>query len=133
MAGYSSTPLIKKLGLKETDKVILINQPVDYYQLLGIKEGSLVIAGKAEAADFVHIFAKGSEEYINNLLESKKRLKKDGMIWISWPKKASKILTDLTENIIRDIALANGLVDVKVCAVDDTWSGLKLVYRLKDR
>lgn len=83
--------------------------------------------------DFIHLFVKDQKTFSKEFIRSKKQLKKDGMMWISWPKKASKVPTDLDENIIRDFGLKNGLVDVKVCAIDDVWSGLKFMFRIKDR
>lgn len=85
------------------------------------------------AVDFVHVFVKDKRTFQKLFNDQRKRLKKDGMLWVSWPKKASRVATDLDENVIREFGLKNGLVDVKVCAVDDTWSGLKFVIRLKDR
>jgi len=83
--------------------------------------------------DFIHVFVKESKVFQKEFLYCKKHLKKTGMLWISWPKKASKVATDLDENVIRDFGLEAGLVDVKVCAVDEVWSGLKFMFRLKDR
>jgi len=129
MAGYSGTPLAKKLGIKEGFKCIIINEPGKYFEWLP----GVVASSKATEADFIHVFATEYKIFSKLFLSNKKLLKKDGMMWISWPKKSSKVPTDLDENIIRDFGLKNGLVDVKVCAVDDTWSGLKFVYRLSDR
>lgn len=83
--------------------------------------------------DFIHVFTQNLKNFENEFLRCKKYLKKDGMLWISWPKKSSKVPTDLDENVIREFGLKNGLVDVKVCAIDEIWSGLKFVYRVKDR
>jgi hypothetical protein len=96
--------------------------------------GNLDIADEISTGhDMIHLFVKDRQDYLNRLPLLKDQIKQNGMIWISWPKKASKIVTDITEDVIRDEALKNGLVDVKVCAVDEVWSGLKLVIRLKDR
>ena len=111
-----------------------MNQPGHYFDLLGKIPESISIKKKLSGEiDFIHFFTKNKKEYLTNLPKLQKHLNKNGMLWISWPKKASKIPTDLNEDIIRNIALTNGLVDVKVCAIDENWSGLKLVYRLKDR
>lgn len=123
MAGYSGTPLVKKLGIKPGMRCLAVDPPKDYFKFeKAIKD-----------LDFIHIFSKDFKGFSKLFLSNKKLLKKDGMMWVSWPKKSSKVQTDLDENIIRDFGLKNGLVDVKVCAVDDTWSGLKFVYRLSDR
>ena len=132
MAGYSSTPLIKKLGIKPGYICSVIHEPPEYWNWLSpLPEG--VKVSKSGTADFIHVFAQDQATFQKYFLASKKRLHKEGMLWISWPKKSSKIATDLNENVIRDFGLRNGLVDVKVCAVDDVWSGLKFVFRLADR
>jgi len=134
MAGYSGTPLLKKLGIKENTNLYAFKPPADYFNLLGdLPEGVVVKGRPSGALDFIHIFVKEFAVFEKEFLRSQKYLKKDGMLWVSWPKKASKVATDLDENLIRDFGLKNGLVDVKVCAVDDVWSGLKFVFRLKDR
>lgn len=133
-AGYSSNPLYKKLGLNEGQTIVLINPPDNYYELIGDIAATLTIAKKnATALDFIHFFTNSQKEFTSMLPTLMKQIKKDGAIWVSWYKKSAGKPTELTENFIRDIALAVGLVDVKVCAVDDDWSGLKLVFRLKDR
>lgn len=133
MAGYSSTPLIKKLGIKDTSTLKLINIPSNYFKLLGINKSRLNIQNNTVSnIDFIHIFIKSKIE-LEILALLKSQIKKEGMIWISWPKKSANILTDINENIIRDEAIKQGLVDVKVCAIDEVWSGLKLIYKLKDR
>jgi hypothetical protein len=133
MAGYSGTPLIKKLGIKEGFKIKIVNEPNHYSELLGVLPHSVKRNSTGKDFDFIHLFVKGVAEYEKRLIKLKNEIKKDGMIWVSWPKKSSKVETDMNETIVRDTALAIGLVDVKVCAVNDVWSGLKLVYRLKDR
>ena len=134
MAGYSPNPLFKKLGLKEGQTVRLINPPANYDILIGEGIKSLVVRRNAgEDVNFIHLFTNKLSELQMLLPRLKNEIRKDGSIWISWYKKSAKQETELTENIIRDIALHEGLVDVKVCAIDDLWSGLKLVYRLKDR
>ena len=133
-AGYSGTPLIKKLGIKKGYSIALLDPPDNYWNLLGQLPASVVVKGAVDSElDFAHVFVTAKADLERRLPGIKDRVKPPGMIWVSWPKKSSGVSTDLTENVIRDIALATGLVDVKVCAVDQTWSGLKLVTRLKDR
>jgi hypothetical protein len=134
MAGYSQTPLAKKLGIKPGFNMMTINAPDYYYALFAdLPEDLIVDNGNKEKKDLIHLFTTEQKELVKLLPQSKKQIVPNGIIWVSWPKKAAKVVTDVTENSIRDIALANGLVDVKVCAVDETWSGLKLVIPLKDR
>jgi hypothetical protein len=132
MAGYSSTPLIKKLGIKEGALVLTVNEPTEYWDLLAPLPEVQIVKSKKEV-DFIHVFVTHQKEFKKEFLKRKAQLKKDGMMWISWPKKSSKVPSDLDENIIRDFGLTNDLVDVKVCAVTEVWSGLKFMYRLKDR
>jgi hypothetical protein len=133
MAGYSGTPLLKKLGIKPGYKIIIINEPAAYWDWLApLPEGTDSNAKNGEV-DFIHLFVKEKNTFEKEFLKNKKNLKKEGMLWISWPKKSSKVASDLDETIIREFGLKNGLVDVKVCAVDETWSGLKFMFRLKDR
>jgi hypothetical protein len=134
MAGYSGTPLIKKLGIKAGCS-IFVSQPSDtYIELLNPLPENVTFKDKLTGElDFIHLFVKERKVFEKEFTRSKKHLKKDGMLWISWPKKSSKVVTDLDENIIREYGLKEGLVDVKVCAVDDIWSGLKFVFRVKDR
>ena len=127
---YSSTPLFKKLGLKDGMNVKFINAPKGYVAQFS-KE--VKITSGDVPFDFIQLFTNKLEEYKSELPFLKKQLKKDGIFWISWYKKASGKKTELTEDFIRNYALETGLVDVKVCSVDEDWSGLKLVYRLKDR
>jgi hypothetical protein len=134
MAGYSATPLAKKLGIKEGFKIGLINVPDYYYSLFTDLPDNLIIADyPSQELDFVHLFTKQQSEFLQLLLIIKSTIKQNGMIWVSWPKKASKVPTDITEDVIRNYALQIGLVDIKVCAVDEVWSGLKLVIPVKDR
>jgi hypothetical protein len=132
MSGYSGKQLFLKLSLKETYRVRLINPPVNYFDLLQAPF-DFARAKKSEKADFIHCFVKSIDDLEKLFPQLKNDIQNNGMIWISWYKKSSGIETDVTENSIRELALENGLVDVKVCAIDDQWSGLKLVYRLKDR
>lgn len=133
MPAYSSTALVKKLGIKPGYSVMVFNEPKGYWDWLAPLPEDINVKTKGKDVDFVHWFVKENKIFEKEFQNKKGLLKKDGMMWMSWPKKASKVETDLNENIIRDFALKNGLVDVKVCSVDDIWSGLKLVYRLADR
>jgi hypothetical protein len=133
-AGYSGTPLLKKLGIKPGARVLLINAPAGYLAQLGpLPAGVTMLVAPEDGLDFVQLFSRESAEVAAWLPRLKAALAPAGALWISWPKRAARIPTDLSENLIRDMGLREGLVDVKVCAVDDTWSGLKFVYRLKDR
>lgn len=130
MAGYSPTPLNKKLGFKTDFRVCTRNQPDDYVKLVTPVPSGVSISNRfRKNVDLYHFFAKSRRELETQLPQLMKIIRQDGMIWVSWPKKASKVPTDVTEDVIRAIALPLGLVDVKVCAVDDVWSGLKLVIR----
>jgi hypothetical protein len=134
MAGYSSSPLGKKLGLKSGQTILLLNVPAHYRDLFtDFPDAVRPAAGGEKNIDFIHLFTKEKKELLTLLPLLKGRLSQNGMIWISWPKKASGLSTDVSENVVREVALQTGLVDVKVCAVDELWSGLKLVIRLKDR
>ncbi len=134
MVGYSGTPLVKKLGIKASHKIYLQNAPENYFVLLGpLPENVLFLDSLEEKADFIHIFVKSAAEMEAALFELKDKIVPNGTIWVSWYKKAAKIPTDVTEDIIRETALALGLVDIKVCAVDEKWSGLKLVIPLANR
>ena len=132
--GYSGTPLAKKLGIKQGFKIRVFNQPDYYYDLFSdLPTGIRELRDKKSKKDFIHYFAKNTAQLNKDIKQLRQEIEENGMIWVSWYKKSSKIETDLNENIIREIALSNGLVDVKVCAIDENWSGLKLVIRLKDR
>jgi len=132
--GYSGTPLAKKLGVKEGFTIRIVNQPEHYFNLFEDFPEQIDIRNeKKTKKDFIHYFTKQSKELDRDIVSLKNEIVPNGMIWISWPKKSSKIITDITEDVIRHLALANGLVDIKVCAVDDVWSGLKLVIPVKDR
>ncbi|MCH7675803.1 DUF3052 domain-containing protein [candidate division KSB1 bacterium] len=133
-AGYSKTPLVKKLGIKLGFKIHFANPPDNLQSLLGeLPEKTTTIVELNGPVDYIHFFTKSKDELRTQFPILKAALAQNGLLWISWPKKASKVTTNLNENIVRDIGLQNGLVDVKVCAVDEIWSGLKFVYRLKDR
>ena len=132
-AGYSGTPLAKKLGMKEGFRISLINAPEHYFELFTDLPANLYFENENEKVDLIHFFTKSKDEYMTLLPELKERIKSNGIIWASWPKKSSKVPTDITEDTIRDFAIKTGLVDIKVCAVDETWSGLKLVIPVKNR
>jgi len=126
--------LSNKLRLKSDQKVCILNPPANYNNLLGEILPDLQIVDELNNLfDFIHIFSKDKNELSNEFTKLKESIFKDGMIWISWPKKSSNIETNLNFNIVQDIGLKNGLVDVKVCAIDKNWSALKFVFRIKDR
>jgi hypothetical protein len=132
--GSSGTPLIKKLGIKPEMKVLVIHEPEEYFDWLGVNVSDQYIS-KNEVPAFIHVFAKNLAVFKKEMAGVLKFCKKNPtiIIWVSWYKKNSGISTDLSENIIRDFALQNNLVDVKVCAVSEAWSGLKLVVPLAKR
>lgn len=131
---YSTTPLAKKLGIKEDYTVLLVNEPKHYVLLFeDMPEVKYIIKPSVESVDFIHLFCTDKAKFEKQSLQLKAALKFTGMLWVSWPKGSSKIETDLSRDYIREYLLANGLVDVKVCAVDQDWSGLKFMYRIKDR
>lgn len=138
-AGYSGTPLAKKIGIKEGHVVLAIDAPADYEELLEGLADDVVIEKASSAGDgirrydVIHAFTKERAWLERALPTLRERILWNGMVWVSWPKKASKVPTDVTEDAVRGLALQNGLVDVKVCAVDEVWSGLKLVIPVKDR
>jgi Protein of unknown function (DUF3052) len=133
-AGYSGTPLWKKLGIKPDSTVLTINAPKTYRKLLpGLPSGVEFVTEGEPPLAFVHLFVASAADLAERLPALKAALAPDGVIWVSWPKKASGVKTDVTEDGIRDAALPLGLVDVKVSAVDETWSGLKLVIRVANR
>lgn len=134
MAGYSQTPLIRKLGIREDFCCYVSYVPAAYFQWISpFPNGAEVKERLAGEFDFIHLFVTDRRSFEKEFRRCQKHLKETGMLWVSWPKKASKVPTDLDENLIRDFGLSNGLVDVKVCAVDDIWSGLKFVIPVKDR
>lgn len=133
MPGYSGTPLPKKLGIKNGLQVTVVNAPPDVLKELRSPLAQCEIARDGKPVDFAMIFMKSRAILADEFRKMSKRLAPAGMLWVSWPKKSSGVATDLDENKVREIGLAAGLVDVKVCAVTDVWSGLKFVRRLKDR
>lgn len=133
-AGYSGTPLAKKLGIKENYLCYFQHIPDYYFNLFDtLPEIEAIEQPKAESLDFAHVFLMSQAEMKTFVPAIKTYLKKTGSLWVSWPKKSAKLDSDLDGNIVRKYGLDLGLVDVKVAAVDDTWSGLKFMYRIKDR
>jgi hypothetical protein len=147
MPGYSGTPLAKKLGIKPGFRVAFIAAPAEVLAELkpALAECEKVERGRVQkevgrsrapekaGLDFAMLFPKSSAELQKEVHRLAKQIAPAGMLWVSWPKKSSGVATDVSENLVRDVGLASGLVDVKVCAVTDVWSGLKFVRRLKDR
>jgi hypothetical protein len=135
MAGYSGTPLLKKLGIKAGYSVLIVNEPDSYLEMLGEfpEDAEVVDSNYSELVDFIHVFCKNEKELHNYLPPLKTKLAKTGTLWVSWIKKSSKLKTDISGNEVRSLGLQIGLVDVKVCAVDENWSGLKFMYRKEDR
>ena len=129
-AGYSGTPLVRKLGIRDDATVVTIRAPRDYASLVAPLPGGARIVTRVPARPaFVHLFATTRAQLAADLPTLRARLVDDGVVWVSWPKKSARVTTDVTEDVIRAVALPLGFVDVKVCAVDATWSGLKLVVR----
>jgi len=128
--GYSGTPLVKKLGIKANIELCALNAPDEYAALVApLPDGVRTVKKFAPSADLIHLFVTLRIDLEDTLTAIRPKLKADGAVWVSWPKKASKAQTDITEDTIRAVALPMGLVDIKVCAVDEKWSGLKLVIR----
>ena len=123
MAGYSANPLSKKLGIKEGYRVYTKNEPKNYMELLDpLPDDVTFLRRLSNELDMIHFFTKNRQELLSSLNKLISHIKQNGMIWVSWPKKSSKVETDMTEDVIREIALPLGIVDIKVCAIDDTWS-----------
>ena len=134
MAGYSGTPLPKKLGIKENHRLALINAPVGFAATLGPLPAGVTLVKQTRAPlDVIVFFTKNSNELWQRFGELAAKLSPAGGLWIAWPKKTSGVATDLTDNVVRQTGLEMGLVDNKVCAIDETWSGLRFVIRVKDR
>jgi hypothetical protein len=133
MAGYSRTPLPQKLGIKPGTTVVVINEPPQYRKLLGKLDRVTFSNRIAADSGFVHFFSTNRNELEKKLLILREKIADNGTIWVSWPKKSANVPTDITEDVVREIALPLGLVDIKVCAVDETWSGLKLMIRREKR
>jgi hypothetical protein len=134
MSGYSGTPLAKKLGIAPGGRVYLHDAPAHYAELVApLPAGARMVSQADAGADLLHVFSH-ERAVLGKLLKSlRTRMRPDAALWVSWPKKSSGVATDLTEDVIRSLALPLGLVDIKVCAVDETWSGLKLVIRKSER
>ena len=132
MAGYSGTPLVKKLGIKPQERLALVSAPKGFKSELVDLPKSVMMVGEKEAEAAV-VFAKSMAEFKKSFAAAAKRMTTNGMVWAAWPKKASGIQTDLDESKIREFGLSMGLVDIKVCAINETWSGLKFVIPVKDR
>jgi len=133
-AGYSETPLTKKLGIKADFTILLINAPDNYAELLDPLPAGVSLAPEFSSdIDLVHLFTNSSDELFRKLDQTRKFIRQNGSIWVSWYKKAAKLPTEITEDTVREAAFPLGLVDVKVCAVDEKWSGLKLVIRKENR
>jgi hypothetical protein len=134
MAGYSGKPLAQKLGIKPGMTMVTLNEPPTYRRSLGKEADAVNFSGRVTAdCDFVHIFARRRSELQAQLKRLRGKLADAGTIWVSWPKKSARVPTDITEDEIRAVALPLGFVDIKVCAVDETWSGLKLMIRREER
>ena len=134
MAGYSGKALVQKIGLKAGHTLALAGEPKDFIKELDPLPGDVtVVTGGNKPLDCVILFASEAHGLEARMMRWAKRLAPAGMLWVTWPKKASKVVTDVTEAMVRQTGLDVGLVDVKICAVNDIWSGLKFVRRLKDR
>jgi hypothetical protein len=132
--GYSGTPLARKLGYKPGFLVSLVDAPGNYEELIEPLPENVILKSKATAnSDLLHFFTNSRDELFRGLAEYRNAIKQDGAIWVSWYKKAAKLPTEVTEDTVREAAFPLGLVDVKVCAVDEKWSGLKLVIRKENR
>lgn len=131
---YSSKSLQEKLGIKENFKTAILNTPKDYFESLGkLPKGTVVTQKLDSPVDFIQYFVEESRKLKTEFPMLKKALTRRGMLWVCWPKASSKVKTDLNEGQVREIGLEDGLVDVRVIAVDEVWSGLKFVYRIKER
>ena len=134
MAGYSGTPLAKKLGIKEGSRIALVNAPKDFQsELKELPDNVQFISRATKSLDIILFFVLTERALAGDFAKLSARLTANGMIWIAWPKKISGVATDLSFERVQRIGLDAGLVDVKICAINDTWSGLKFVYRVKDR
>jgi len=134
MAGYSGTPLPKKLGIKENQRIALLNAPKNFLPELGeLPEGASIVTRVSAPLDLALLFVDRESVLQKQFAQLAKKLSPNGMIWIAWPKKSSGVTTDLIFDRVQRIGLDSGLVDVKICAINETWSGLKFVIRLKDR
>jgi hypothetical protein len=129
-AGYSGTPLVRKLGFKPGMRVVLLDAPEGFADVLGpLPDGVAVGTRLAAGKDMVIVFVTRRAALARRTAALRRAVAPDGMVWVAWPKKAARVPTDVTEDVVRDVVLPTGLVDVKVCAIDEVWSGLKLVVR----
>lgn len=134
MAGYSGSPLPKKLGLKEGLRIALVNAPKDFERELGeLPNNAEIVTRLTKPLDIVLLFVLNERTLLRDFHKLAKKLASNGMIWVAWPKKSSGVATDLSFERVQRVGLDAGLVDVKICAIDEVWSGLKFVFRLKDR
>ena len=134
MAGYSETPLARKLGIKENSQIALVGAPKDFHQELGsLPDGAAIVPQTRKPLDLILLFVTKKADLFKQFTPLTQRLPAAGMIWVAWPKKASGVSTDLNFDVVQKHGLSEGLVDTKICAVNEIWSGLKFVYRLKDR
>jgi hypothetical protein len=134
MAGYSGTPLPQKLGIKPGMTIVTINAPANYRRLLGTLPDSVIFSDRLKSgSSFSHVFIKRRSELEKKLSILREKIADTGTVWVSWPKRSSGVLSDVTEDVVRAVALPLGFVDVKVCAIDETWSGLKLMVRRENR
>src|SRR5262249_2374739 len=132
--GYSGTPLAQKLGIKPCLTVVTIDAPTNYRRLLGtIPEGVTFSDRLRPDSNFIHVYTRKRSELEKTLSVLREKIVDTGTVWVSWPKKSARVPTDVTEDVVRDVALPLGFVDVKVCAIDETWSGLKLMVRRENR
>jgi hypothetical protein len=133
-SGYSGTPLARKLGIPDGGTFVTLGAPANYDELVApLPAGTKRTTRAGKSPAFVHLFTAKKGELVARLKDLRHSMTQDGVVWVSWPKKTSKVATDITEDVIRTVALPMGFVDVKVCAVDETWSGLKLVIRKSER
>src|SRR5215831_5735872 len=134
MAGYSGTPLIKKLGIKAKMRLLFVDAPPHFGELLGdLPDTTSFVTDASSQLDFIIVFVEQAAALKHQFTPLGARLVPNGMLWVAWPKKAAKVATDLNDNVVRQIGLDAGLVDVKVCAIDEKWSGIKFVIRVVDR
>ena len=134
MAGYSETPLAKKLGIKENSQIALVGAPKDFSEELGsLPAGAAIVPQTRKPLDLILLFVTRKADLLKHFTVLAQRLPAAGMLWVAWPKKASGVPTDLNFDVVQKHGLNEGLVDTKICAVNEVWSGLKFVYRLKDR
>jgi DUF3052 family protein len=134
VSGYSGTPLVQKLGIRAGARLFVRSAPDNYCELLApAPAGVRTVRRMSASTDLAHLFATRRAELATALTSARRVMRDDAVIWVSWPKKASGVPSEITEDIVRELALALGLVDIKVCAVDATWSGLKLMLRKSER